>query len=81
MSQIQVNHELRGYLIFIREASEAIYTLDQLMYTTTYASALQAQTHTFMNQLHVIYGLVDIQYYDQLKIYLNSILESEDGIV
>ncbi|MEK5288943.1 sensor histidine kinase [Streptococcus sp. FSL R7-0212] len=81
VSQIQVNHELRGYLIFIREASEAIYTLDQLMYTTTYASALQAQTHTFMNQLHVIYGLVDIQYYDQLKIYLNSILESEDGIV
>lgn len=24
---------------------------------------------------------MDIQYYDQLKIYLNSILESEDGIV
>ncbi|KHD46612.1 Spo0B domain-containing protein [Streptococcus hongkongensis] len=81
VSPIRVKNDLRGYLIFIRKASEAIYTLDQLMYTTTYASALQAQTHTFMNQLHVIYGLVDIKYYDQLKIYLDSILDAENGIV
>ncbi len=65
----------------MREAVKAIYTLDQLAYTTAYASALQAQTHKFMNQLHVIYGLVDIAYYDQLKIYLDSILEPENEII
>ncbi|MCC9746391.1 Two-component sensor histidine kinase, malate, partial [Streptococcus agalactiae] len=37
--------------------------MDQLAHTTAYASALQAQTHQFMNQLHVIYGLADIEYY------------------
>ncbi|WMB28782.1 Spo0B domain-containing protein [Streptococcus didelphis] len=81
ISPISVKGSLRGYLIFLREAANAINTLEQLVYTTTYASALQAQTHKFMNQLHVIYGLVDIAYYDQLKIYLDSILEPESEIV
>lgn len=77
ISPITVKNDLRGYLIFLRKAADAIYTMDQLVYTTTYASALQAQTHKFMNHLHVIYGLVDINYNDQLKIYLDSLLEDE----
>ncbi|VTS14167.1 PAS domain-containing protein [Streptococcus pseudoporcinus] len=77
ISPISVKKDLRGYLLLLRNASDAIYTMDQLVYTTTYASALQAQTHKFMNQLHVIYGLVDISYFDQLKIYLDSLLEPE----
>lgn len=77
ISPISVNNDLRGYLIFLRKAADAIYTMDQLVYTTTYASALQAQTHKFMNHLHVLYGLVDIHYYDQLKIYLDSIIDEE----
>lgn len=81
ISPIAVKNDHRGHIIFMREAVKAIYTLDQLAYTTAYASALQAQTHKFMNQLHVIYGLVDIAYYDQLKIYLDSILEPENEII
>lgn len=52
--------------------------MDQLAHTTAYASALQAQTHQFMNQLHVIYGLADIEYYDELKIYLKELLEPQN---
>ncbi|HEQ9666261.1 sensor histidine kinase [Streptococcus pyogenes] len=81
ISSICVKNDHRGHIIFMREAVKAIDTLDQLAYTTAYASALQAQTHKFMNQLYVIYGLVDIAYYDQLKIYLNSILEPENEIL
>ncbi|PZO94425.1 MAG: sensor histidine kinase [Streptococcus pyogenes] len=81
VSPIIVNRDLRGYLIFIRYAHDVLAMLDQLAYTTTYASALQAQTHRFMNQMHVIYGLVDIAYYDQLKIYLDSILAPENQII
>lgn len=81
VSPITVKNDHRGYIIFMREAAKAIDTLDQLAYTTAYASALQAQTHKFMNQLHVIYGLVDIAYYDQLKIYLNSLLEAENETI
>ncbi|MGT2957591.1 histidine kinase [Streptococcus bovimastitidis] len=77
ISPISVKNDLRGYLILLRKAADAIYTMDQLVYTTTYASALQAQTHKFMNHLHVLYGLVDIHYYDQLKIYLDSIIDEE----
>ncbi|WP_368400964.1 sensor histidine kinase [Streptococcus iniae] len=81
ISPINVKGELRGYIIFLRHAIDSIYLLDQLAYSTTYASALQAQTHTFMNRLHVIYGLVDIAYYDQLKIYLDSLLQPENEII
>lgn len=81
ISPINVKGDLRGYIIFLRHAIDSIYLLDQLAYSTTYASALQAQTHKFMNQLHVIYGLVDIAYYDQLKIYLDSLLEPENEII
>lgn len=72
---IVVQNQNRGYVVFMRNATETLLQMEQLAYTTTYASALQAQTHSFMNQLHVIYGLVDIAYYDELKVYLKELLE------
>ena len=41
---------------------------NSLSSTTTYASALQSQSHEFMNKMYVIYGLVDLEDY-ALAIY------------
>ena len=48
--------------------------------TTTYASALQSQSHEFMNKMHVIYGLVDLEDYEALKHYLADLLKPERNL-
>lgn len=81
VSPIVVNHRKIGYIIFLRNVSESLFVLDQLASTTAYASALQSQSHEFMNKLHVIYGLVDLKEYGELKIYLESILKPEQELL
>ncbi|MGX7125245.1 Spo0B domain-containing protein [Enterococcus viikkiensis] len=74
---IIVNQKQIGWIVFLRNATESLFVMDQLANTTAYASALQSQSHEFMNKLHVIYGLADLQAYDELKIYLDDILSPE----
>jgi len=40
-----------------------------------YVEALRAQAHEFMNKLHVILGMVHMQYYDDLNCYVNQIAQ------
>lgn len=77
ISPIIVKTIQRGHIVFLKDASKTLFTKNQLETTTAYAKALQAQNHHFMNQLHVIYGLLDTQYYDELKFYLYQLLEPE----
>lgn len=51
-----------------------LFLADQLQNSTSYVSDLQEQTHDFMNRIHIIYGLVDLGRYSELKGYLTSIL-------
>ncbi|OTO72605.1 MULTISPECIES: Spo0B domain-containing protein [unclassified Enterococcus] len=77
VAPISVHKKRVGSILFLRNATESLFVTDQLANTTAYASALQSQSHEFMNKLHVIYGLVDLESYDELKIYLNDILKPE----
>ena len=74
---IIVRNQQIGYIIFLRNATESLFIADQLANTTAYATALQSQAHEFMNKLHVIYGLVDLEAYEELTIYLDDILKPE----
>ncbi len=74
---IMVNKRRIGSIVFLRNATESLFVTDQLANTTAYATALQSQSHEFMNKLHVIYGLVDLEAYNELKIYLSDILQPE----
>ncbi|MBM7711101.1 Spo0B domain-containing protein [Enterococcus xiangfangensis] len=74
---ILVHQKQIGSILFLRNATESLFVTDQLVNTTAYASALQSQSHEFMNKLHIIYGLVDLENYNELKIYLNDILQPE----
>jgi two-component system CitB family sensor kinase len=74
---ILVSAKQIGWIIFLRNTTDSLFVIDQLANTTAYASALQSQSHEFMNKLHVIYGLADLEAYQELKIYLNDILTPE----
>lgn len=74
---IVVREQKTGYVIFLRNATEALFVTDQLANTTAYASALQSQSHEFMNKLHVIFGLVDLEAYEELGVYLEELLTPE----
>ncbi|MCB5953183.1 sensor histidine kinase [Enterococcus sp. BWT-B8] len=78
IAPILVRKQAVGSIIFLRDATESLFVMDQLASTTSYVSALQNQSHEFMNKLHVIYGLVDLAAYNELKIYLNDILNPEE---
>lgn len=79
IAPIRVNQRPKGSIFFLRDATETFLITDQLRNTTAYASALQSQSHEFMNRLHVIYGLVDLEAYDELQIYLRDWLEPEEA--
>lgn len=76
-SPIVVRGHKTGYIIFLRNATESIFVADQLANTTAYATALQSQSHEFMNKLHVIYGLANLEAYDELTHYLDTLLTPE----
>jgi two-component system CitB family sensor kinase len=77
IAPIKVRKKDIGHVVFLKNATETFIIAEQLVSTTTYASALQSQSHEFMNKMHVIYGLVDLEDYASLQQYLADILKPE----
>jgi CitB family two-component system sensor histidine kinase MalK len=46
---------------------------EKLVDIKIYAEALRSQTHEFMNKLHVVIGMIHMEYYDELKDYVMKI--------
>jgi len=74
---IIVNEKLVGNIYILRDATELHMLTSQLYSTSEYAYTLEAQQHDFLNKLHVVYGLTDLEEYDELKIYLEDLIEPE----
>jgi len=71
-----------AYQIQLRRLRQQL--AEQLAGTRIYADALRAQTHEFMNKLHVILGLVRLGEFDRLSGYITGItgrLQDEVGQV
>ena len=62
-----------GAVITFRKKSVVEELANQLTGFKNYATALRAQTHEFMNKMHVIMGLIDMKAYDELKNYTKEI--------
>lgn len=77
VAPIVVKEELVGNIFTLRDATELHMLTDQLYSTSAYANTLQSQSHDFLNKLHVIYGLTDLEDYEELKHYLQDLLEPE----
>lgn len=72
-----VNEKVVGYLYTLRDATELYMLTNQLYSASEYAHTLEAQQHDFLNKLHVIYGLTDLEEYGELKKYLEDLIEPE----
>lgn len=77
IAPITVARRVIGQIILMRDATELYLLTDQLFNAATYTTTLQTQSHDFLNKLHVIYGLAELEEYEELNDYLGKILEPE----
>ena len=78
---MMVDGEIVGAISTFRDKTEVRVLAEQLTGVRDYVDALRAQAHEFMNQLHVILGLVKLESYSQLKIYINRIVAEHEAEV
>jgi CitB family two-component system sensor histidine kinase MalK len=81
---VLVDGRIAGAVATFRDKTEMNRLAEQLTGVRLYADALRAQTHEFMNKLHVILGLVRLEEYERLKTFITGIagrLDDEVGFV
>ncbi len=75
---IVVDGKIVGAISTFRDKTEVKRLAEQLTGVREYVDALRAQAHEFMNQLHVILGLVKVESYDQLAMYIKRIASEHE---
>ncbi|GLH73377.1 two-component system sensor histidine kinase DcuS [Geothrix limicola] len=81
---VLVDGRISGAVATFRDKTEVNRLAEQLTGVRFYADALRAQTHEFMNKLHVILGLVKLEEYGRLKTFITDVagrLDDEVGFV
>ncbi|WP_342547060.1 DcuS/MalK family sensor histidine kinase [Paenibacillus sp. FSL P2-0089] len=73
---VKVNGVIEGAIATFRDKTEISILMERLSGISLYAEALRAQTHEFMNKLHVIMGLNTMRRYDRLEEYLTDIVQN-----
>lgn len=71
-----VDNKIVGAVATFRDKTEIRQLAEQLTGVRLYAEALRAQSHEFMNKLHVILGMVHMRYYDKLATYISEIVDN-----
>ena len=67
---IVVDGHVTGAITTFRDKTEVSELLQRLSGMSNYADALRAQSHEFMNKLHVILGMLHMKNYAQLEDYI-----------
>lgn len=70
---LKVNEKIVGAISTFRDKTEIKQLAEELSGVKVYVEALRAQSHEFMNKLHVILGLLHVKHYDQLTTYVSQI--------
>lgn len=70
-----VNKQVVGAISTFRDKTEMNQLAEQLTGVKAYAEALRAQSHEFMNKLHVILGMVRMGMYDQLTTFIHTLVD------
>ncbi|MFD3449395.1 DcuS/MalK family sensor histidine kinase [Microbacteriaceae bacterium 4G12] len=71
---LYVKGEIVGGIATFRDKTEIRQLAEQLTGIRLYAEALRAQSHEFMNKMHVVLGLTHMKQYDQLEAYISSMV-------
>ncbi|NLU45001.1 MAG: GHKL domain-containing protein [Acholeplasmataceae bacterium] len=75
---ITIGGTLTGAIVSVNERTAIKEMAEQLTGVTNYADALRAQTHEFMNKMHVINGLLATDNLTELKKYVQQISSSDE---
>ncbi|BCU80532.1 hypothetical protein JIR001_03150 [Polycladomyces abyssicola] len=70
---VKVGQEVVGAIATFRDKTELKHLAEQLTGVKLYAEALRVKTHEFMNQLHVVLGMVQIGEFEKLSSYIQQI--------
>ncbi|MFC0469494.1 DcuS/MalK family sensor histidine kinase [Halalkalibacter kiskunsagensis] len=73
---LYVNQQLVGVVSTFRDKTEIKMLAEQLSGVKSYANALRAQTHEFMNKLHVIMGMVHLKAIEEIPPYIMNLTNS-----
>ena len=74
---IVVNDEIVGAIATFRDKTEVNQLAEQLTGVQMYADTLRAQSHEFMNQLHVLLGMIKLEEYDQVKGFISKLVDHQ----
>lgn len=83
-SPIFNKNQFFGVVATLNDQSEVIKLLDELGGTEQYINSLRAQTHEFLNKLHVVSGLIDLKKFDEVSSFikqLNQHYRADVGII
>lgn len=68
------NEEKRiGFLLMLRDRTEMLELADQLTSSTHIVEALRASTHEFLNKLHIISGMLQMENYEQAIAFVDGL--------
>ena len=74
-------NEVIGYVVNFRDMTEVKEMAEELTGIKKMAWSLRAQNHEFMNKLHTISGLIQLEEYDEAIKYISKTARSGDGII
>lgn len=72
-----VKEKMVGEIFTFRDKTDIKHLAEQLTGVKMYAEALRAQSHEFMNKLHVILGLIQMENYQALSTYIEKIVDHQ----
>jgi CitB family two-component system sensor histidine kinase MalK len=76
-----VNGQTVGVIATFRDKSEVHQLAEELTGVNSYIEALRSQAHEFMNKLHVILGMVRLEYYDELEAFIRHLAQQHQAEV
>lgn len=69
-----VNGQVVGAISTFRDKTEINQLAEQLTGVRAYTEALRAQSHEFMNRLHVIRGMIELKSYSELTDFIRTLV-------
>ncbi|MDZ7548639.1 Spo0B domain-containing protein, partial [Clostridium perfringens] len=78
---IRENDKVMGAVAIFRNKTEVTRLAEQLTGVNQIIDALRANTHEFMNKLHIILGLIQIDRIEDAKRYIVDITEDQREVV
>ncbi|WP_413518533.1 ATP-binding protein [Carnobacterium maltaromaticum] len=84
VAPIFIEGDFAGAVATFRDQSEMQNLIHELSGTEQYIDSMRAQTHEFMNKMHVILGLIELEKYSEVTSFirqLNSDYQEEVGYI